>query len=101
VKRSPTARLLGAEASGGFMSSIFSRKDEVSLYNLSDTVNRKLNGSKCLLLIDEAHEASMDSLEWLRVMSDQVGGITTVMAALPALESKLKDNLEEARGSAQ
>ena len=80
--------------SGGFMSSIFSRKDEVSLYNLSDTVNRKLNGSKCLLLIDEAHEASMDSLEWLRVMSDQVGGITTVMAALPVLESKLKDNLE-------
>jgi type II secretory pathway predicted ATPase ExeA len=74
--------------------SIFSKKDEISLYNLSDTVNRKLNGSKCLLLVDEAHEASIDSLEWLRVMSDQVGGIITVMAALPVLESKLKDNLE-------
>ena len=78
----------------GGMFSVFSRKDEVSLYNLSDAMNRKLNGSRCLLLVDEAHEASMDSLEWLRVMSDQVGGITTVMAALPILESKLKDSLE-------
>jgi len=79
--------------SGG-MFSIFSRKDEVSLYSLSDTMNKKLNGSRCLLLVDEAHEASIDSLEWLRVMSDQVGSITTVMAALPVLESKLKDSLE-------
>jgi len=79
---------------GGGMFSVFSRREETSLYNLSDRMNRKLNGSKCLLLVDEAHEASLDSLEWLRVMSDQVGGIITVMAALPALESKLKDNLE-------
>ncbi len=80
-------------ASGGFFS-IFSKKDEVSLYNLSESMNRKLNGSKCLLLVDECHEASTESLEWLRAMTDQIGGIVTVIAALPVLESRLKDSLE-------
>ena len=79
--------------SGGFFS-IFSKKDEVSLYNLSDTINRKLSGEKCLLLVDECHEASIDSLEWLRVMTDQISGVITVIAALPVMETNLKDKLE-------
>jgi type II secretory pathway predicted ATPase ExeA len=79
---------------GGGLFSIFTKKEETSLYNLGDTLNKKLNGSKCLLLIDEAHEASIDSLEWLRVMTDQLGNVVTVMASLPALESMLKDKLE-------
>ncbi len=78
--------------SGSF--SIFSKKDEISLYNLSESMNRKLNGSKCLLLVDECHEATTESMEWLRVMTDQIGGIVTVIAALPVLESRLKDSLE-------
>lgn len=78
----------------GGLFSLFSKKDEISLYNLSESMNKKLNGSRCLLLVDECHEASAESMEWLRVMTDQIGGIVTVIAALPVLESKLKDSLE-------
>ncbi len=76
----------------GFFS-FFSRK-KVNLYNLSDVLNKKLNGSKCLLFIDECHEASLDSLEWLRTLTDQVDNMMVVLAGLHIFENTLKNNLE-------
>jgi len=78
---------------GGFFS--FLRKgNETDLYNLSDKLNNKLNGRNCLLFVDECHEASLESLEWLRTITDQVENMTLVMAGLPIFENILKDKLE-------
>jgi type II secretory pathway predicted ATPase ExeA len=87
-------KVFGKFTGNGGLLSKFSRKEEVSLYNLGEVIKKKLADDKCLLLVDECHEASMDSLEWLRVMTDQVGGIVTVIAALPVLETSLKEKLE-------
>ncbi len=76
----------------GFLS--FLRRGNTSIYNLGDTINKKLNGSRCLLLIDECHESSQDSLEWLRTLTDHIDNLYIVMAGLPVFESKLKSDLE-------
>jgi type II secretory pathway predicted ATPase ExeA len=78
----------------GFFSSLFSRHDGVDLYNLSDTMNSKLNEHRCYLLVDECHEASIDSLEWLRTITDHTDNLHVVLAGLPVFETILKENLE-------
>ena len=78
----------------GFFGSLFSRSNGIDLYNLSDHVNSKLKNEKCYLLIDECHEASLDSLEWLRTITDHTDNLYTVMAALPVFENTLRENLE-------
>jgi len=78
----------------GFPKSIFSKSNGVTLYNLSETLNKKLDGSKCVLFVDEAHEASTESLEWLRTITDQTTGLSIVLAGLPVFEGTLKDSLE-------
>jgi len=72
----------------------FSRNNGVNLYNLSDRINKKLRNSRCILFIDECHEASMDSLEWLRTLTDHVDSLLVVMAGLPVFDNILKNNLE-------
>jgi type II secretory pathway predicted ATPase ExeA len=78
----------------GFLKSIFSRGNGTTLYSLSEKLNKKLNGKKCILFVDESHEASVESLEWLRVITDQTGGLSVVLAGLPSFEGMLKTNLE-------
>mgnify|MGYP000666252398 CR=1 FL=1 len=46
------------------------------------------------MLIDECHESSFESLEWLRTLTDHIDNLSIVMAALPVFESMLKSNLE-------
>jgi type II secretory pathway predicted ATPase ExeA len=74
--------------------SIFSRGNGPSLYNLSEVINRKLKDKKCLLFVDECHEASLDSLEWLRTITDQTENLFIALAGLPVFEKILKSNLE-------
>jgi len=67
-----------------------------NLYNLPDFLNKELN-RRLVFLYDEAHESSQDVLEWLRVLSDQVESMTTIIAGLPVLEEHLMRNLETLR----
>jgi len=78
----------------GFPMSMFWNKNKISLYNLSEEINKKLNTGRCILFVDECHEASMDSLEWLRTITDQVDNLSVVLAGLPVFEKILKENLE-------
>jgi type II secretory pathway predicted ATPase ExeA len=78
----------------GFPRSLFSRGNGTTLYTLSETLNTKLGGSKCILFVDEAHEASIESLEWLRTITDQTDGLSIVLAGLPVFDGMLKSQLE-------
>jgi type II secretory pathway predicted ATPase ExeA/predicted transcriptional regulator len=72
----------------------FLRKKTVNLYNLSDEMSKKLKNKRFFLLLDECHEASIESLEWLRTITDQIENMSVVIAALPIFEKILKQNLE-------
>ena len=64
-----------------------------TLYNLPKYINRKTK-HHLVFLLDEAHETNKDILEWLRVLTDQIGSISLVIAGLPVLEQKIKGDLE-------
>lgn len=78
----------------GFIKSIFSRSKSITLYDLCEHVNKKLGDRRCLLFVDEAHEASIESMEWLRTLMDHVDNLHILMAGLPVLENILKEKLE-------
>lgn len=78
----------------GFFRSVFSRGNGPNLYSLGEAMNRKLKNKKCLLFVDECHEASLDSLEWLRTITDQTENLFIALAGLPVFEKILKSNLE-------
>jgi type II secretory pathway predicted ATPase ExeA len=65
-----------------------------TLYTLPKYVNEKLKGQHLLLLIDESHETNKDVMEWIRVLVDQIENVTLILAGLPVLESKIKENLQ-------
>ena len=77
-----------------FIERLFSRKKSLNLYNLSEWVNKKLKNERIVMLVDEGHEASMETLEWLRTLSDQIDNLSVVIAGLPSLETYLRKNLE-------
>ncbi len=70
------------------------RKSKLNLYNLTEYANKKLKSKKCILFIDEAHEASMETLEWMRSLADQITNLSVVFAGLPILDNLLKERLE-------
>src|SRR4030042_4754261 len=70
------------------------RKKSINLYNLNEHVKKGLKGRKLLLFVDECHEASLESLEWLRALTDHVDNLSVVLAGLPVFESTMKSNLE-------
>ncbi|MFQ5648118.1 MAG: AAA family ATPase, partial [Candidatus Aenigmatarchaeota archaeon] len=74
--------------------SLFRKKPSVNLYNLSEVINKKLGARKCLLFVDECHEASTESLEWLRTLTDHADNLSVVLAGLPVFENILRENLE-------
>jgi type II secretory pathway predicted ATPase ExeA len=65
-----------------------------SLYTLPKYINDKLKSQHLLLLIDESHETNKDVMEWLRVLVDQIDNVTLLLAGLPVLETKIKENLQ-------
>jgi len=64
-------------------------------YQIPEFLHKKKK--RIVVLIDEAHEAEIDVLEWLRVLSDHVDNMSLVISALPSFEEHLKDNLETLR----
>lgn len=78
-----------------FFERVFKKK--VRLHDLHVYLNKKLKGGKLLLLIDEAHEADIDTLEWLRTICDQVDGMQIILAGLSTLDEILRKNLETLR----
>ncbi len=66
-------------------------------YQIPDFLNKRLKGKHLVLFFDEAHEAPLQMLEWMRVLGDQIASVSIVLSGLPLLESKLKNNLETLR----
>jgi len=64
-------------------------------YQIPEFLQKKKK--RIVILFDEAHEAEIDVLEWLRVLSDQVENLSVIISALPAFEDLTKDKLETLR----
>ena len=78
----------------GILERLFSNRKNLNLYNLSDWMNKKMKNKKAVIFIDESHEASIETLEWLRTLTDQIDNLSTVITGLPVIESVLGNNLE-------
>jgi type II secretory pathway predicted ATPase ExeA len=78
----------------GFLKSIFSRGNGANIFNLSIVLDRKLSGKKMLIFVDECQESSIESMEWLRSLTDNINNLHVVMAGLPVFENTLKSGLE-------
>ena len=74
-----------------FFERILGRKP--TLNSLPAYINKKAKG-KIILLIDEAHEAPREIFEWLRVLTDQIERVSIILAGLPVIETRLKNELE-------
>ncbi|MBI4019124.1 MAG: Flp pilus assembly complex ATPase component TadA [Candidatus Aenigmarchaeota archaeon] len=66
-------------------------------YQIPDFMNKKLRGKHLIFFLDEAHEAELEMLEWIRVLSDQIENMTIILSGLPVFESKIRDKLETLR----
>jgi len=62
-----------------------------NLYQIPDFLNKKLKNKHLVVLFDEAHEADVDVLEWLRVLGDQVENMSVVVSGLPVFDEKLNE----------
>jgi type II secretory pathway predicted ATPase ExeA len=78
----------------GILDRLVSRRKNVNIYNLSEYVNKKMKDRMMIMFVDESHEASTETLEWLRTLTDQIDNLFVVIAGLPVLETLLKDKLE-------
>ncbi|MBL7169773.1 MAG: AAA family ATPase [Candidatus Aenigmarchaeota archaeon] len=56
-------------------------------------LTKKTRYKKTVLLVDEAHEASVEVLEWLRTLNDMVPNLLIVFAGLPSFEKKIETEL--------
>ncbi len=75
----------------GLLSRIF--RERPTLYNLHEAITKK-NRGRIVLIVDEAHETKVSVLEWLRTITDQVPGMTLVLAGLPVLKTDHLSHLE-------
>ena len=76
----------------GFFEKIFLKKPRKT-QDLAPFLNKIIKKHK-ILFIDEAHEANIEVLEWLRVLSDQVQNLTIVFSSLPIFDDILTNKLE-------
>lgn len=66
-------------------------------YQIPDFINKRMKKKHLVLFFDEAHEAPLEMMEWMRVLGDQIEGVSIVLSGLPLLDAKLKNNLETLR----
>ncbi len=83
----------------GFFRRLFFRPKikDITIYEVGEWINRRSKNKRLLLLVDECHESSRESLEWLRTLTDQVDSLSLVLAGLPVFEKKLMEELETLR----
>lgn len=61
--------------------------------NLPKYLSRKTRKKKTLFLVDEAHECSIEALEWFRTLSDIVPNMMVIFAGLPVFENLIETKL--------
>lgn len=66
---------------------------KIDMNNIPRFLTRKTLKEKTVFLIDEAHECSLEVLEWLRTINDIVPNLIIVFAGLPTFEKKLETDL--------
>jgi type II secretory pathway predicted ATPase ExeA len=83
----------------GFLRRVFSRprSGDITIYEVGEWVNKSSRGKRLLLLVDECHESTRESLEWLRTLTDEVENLSLVLAGLPVFEKRLMEELETFR----
>lgn len=69
------------------------RYRSLTIFGLHEYIYRKLKDNHLVLLIDEAHESSISTLEWLRTIVDSIPNLSVIFAGLPIFEKKLEANL--------
>lgn len=79
----------------GFLSSL--RSNIKNIYQIPDFLAKKLKNKHLVVIVDEAHEAKTEVLEWLRVLSDQVEGMSLLISGLPVFEQNIRSTLETFR----
>jgi type II secretory pathway predicted ATPase ExeA len=65
----------------------------LTLFNLPRFIRKKTKKKHLVLLIDEAHESSLDVLEWIRTITDSVPNMSVVFAGLPTFENFIETKL--------
>jgi type II secretory pathway predicted ATPase ExeA len=75
----------------GFLDKL--RFKRLTPFNISRFVFSKIKGKHFILLIDEAHESSINNLEWIRTIVDSTPNISVIFASLPVFEEKLTSKL--------
>ncbi len=61
---------------------------------VSDSLNKKFKNAHMVLLCDEIHEANVEVLQWIRVLTDQVENFSLIISGLPVFDEMLKSKLE-------
>jgi Holliday junction resolvasome RuvABC ATP-dependent DNA helicase subunit len=69
------------------------RFSDLNTTNIIKFLVRKTLKRNTVFLIDEAHECSLEVLEWLRTINDIVPNLLIVFAGLPAFEKKIETEL--------
>jgi len=69
------------------------RFKNLNTQNLSKFLVKKIMRKKTVFLIDEAHESSIEVLEWLRTLTDMIPNLLIVFAGLPVFEKKIETEL--------
>ena len=65
------------------------------VHQIPDFLNHRLSNEKQLILMcDEIHEANINVLQWLRVLTDQINNMSLILSGLPVFENTLKKKLE-------
>jgi type II secretory pathway predicted ATPase ExeA len=83
----------------GFFRRLFSRSriNGITIYEVGEWVKKRSKNKRLLLLVDECHESTKESLEWLRTLTDQIDNLSLVVAGLPVFEKRLTEELETFR----
>lgn len=61
-----------------------------NMYQIPDFLGKKIGKKHLVIMYDEAQESSIDILEWLRVLGDQVDSMSIVLSGLPSFENMLE-----------
>ena len=69
------------------------RHGNISILNVQKYLLKKTHEKKTIFLIDEAHECSLEVLEWIRTVNDIIPNLMLVFAGLPTFEKMLEKEL--------
>lgn len=68
-----------------------------NIHEIADFINKKLGKKRLIVFYDEIHESGVDTLEWIRVLSDHTENMYIILAGLPVFEEHLSEKLETLR----